>query len=68
MLIPISAGTTTTDLDAKSGPLYKAIKTKATIIVDGKDPKIPPVFVPNFSAIIVIIITINADIIKGIIV
>jgi hypothetical protein len=68
MLIPISAGTTAIELEAKVRPLFNAIKTYATIIVDGSVPRIPPTFVPNFSATTVINITTKADIKKGIIV
>ena len=64
-LIPSSAGTTAADSDAKSTPLLIVIKMKATTIVDGRVPIIPPVFVPYFSAIYIIIITTNADKING---
>ena len=67
-LIPISAGTTATELEAKITPLFNAMKIKATIMVEGKVPKIPPVFVPYFSAITVIIITTKAERTNGIIV
>jgi hypothetical protein len=60
-LIPISAGTTATEIDANSTPLFKAMKIYAMIMVVGSVPSIPPVLVPNFSAIIVIIITTAAD-------
>ncbi len=63
--IPISAGTTAIESDAKVSPLFSAIKIYATTIVDGRLPKIPPVFVPYFSAINMIIITIDADKING---
>ena len=65
MFIAISKGTTDTDSAAKSTPLFIAIKINAIIIVDGSVPIIPPIFVPYFSAITVIIITINADKING---
>jgi len=60
-LMPSSAGTTATDWDAKSTPLFMEIKTKAIIIVEGSVPRIPPTFVPYFSAMMVIMITISAD-------
>ena len=65
ILIPISAGTTATDLDAKVNPLFNAIKIYATIIVEGSVPSIPPVFVPYFSAISIIKITTAAERKKG---
>ena len=37
------------------------IKTKAIIIVEGSVPRIPPTFVPYFSAMMVIMMTISAD-------
>ncbi len=45
-LIPISAGTTATDLEAKYTPLLRAIKKNAITIVDGRVPIMPPTFVP----------------------
>jgi len=65
IFIPISNGTIDTACDAKFTPLFIAIKINAIIIVDGKVPSIPPIFVPYFSAIIVMIITISADRING---
>jgi hypothetical protein len=59
--IAISAGTIDADLLAKTSPLFSAIKIKAIIMVEGIVPKMPPTFVPYFSAIIVITITIKAD-------
>ena len=65
MFIAISNGTIDTDSDANCTPLLQAIKIYAIMIVDGKVPRIPPVLVPYFSAIIVIIITTNADNMNG---
>jgi hypothetical protein len=45
-LIPNSAGTTAADLAAKSTFWFRAIKINAITIVDGRVPKIPPIFVP----------------------
>ena len=59
--IPISAGTTAAVRAAKSVPLFNAIKMNAIIMVEGSVPSIPPIFVPYFSAITVIIITIIAE-------
>ena len=64
-LKPSSAGTTAAALDAKLFPLLIAIKTKATTIVEGSVPRIPPTFEPYRSAINIMIITTNADRIKG---
>ena len=64
-LIPISAGTTATDCAANCVPLVMAMKRKAMMMVDGRVPSTPPVFVPYFSAITVIRITIKADITNG---
>jgi hypothetical protein len=66
--IPISAGTTAADREAKTKPLLSEINTKAIMIVDGKVPIIPPTLVPYFSAINVIKTTIKADSAKGIII
>lgn len=65
MFTPISAGTTETDSEAKFGPLFKDMNMKITTMVEGNVPIIPPTFVPNFSAITVIKITIIVDKIKG---
>ena len=65
-LIPISAGTIDTDCTANSIEFVIAIKRNAITIVDGRVPKMPPTFVPNFSAMTVIITTISADSINGI--
>ena len=67
MLTPISAGTTEIESDAKTVPLFNAMKIYATTTVDGIVPMIPPVLVPYFSAIIVIRITTAAERINGII-
>ena len=64
-LIPISAGTIVTDETAKSTELVIAINKNAITIVDGNVPNIPPIFVPNLSAIMVIITTTSADNRKG---
>jgi len=45
----------------------REIKINATIIVEGRVPRIPPIFVPYRSAIIVIRIIIAAERTKGII-
>jgi len=45
-LMPNSAGTTATDWDAKSIPLFNEIKRNAMTMVEGRVPKIPPIFVP----------------------
>lgn len=66
-LTPISAGTTIAVLDAKKTSLLNAIKIKATTIVDGRVPIMPPVFVPNLSAITVINITMIQENRKGMI-
>ena len=66
-LAPISAGTTATDLDAKFTSVFNDIKMNATTIVDGNVPRKPPTLVPNFSAMTVIMITINADKMNGMI-
>ncbi len=63
--IPISAGITAAVREAKSVPLFNAIKMNAIIMVDGSVPSIPPTFVPYFSAIIVMIITIIAERMNG---
>ena len=65
IFIPISDGTIAADFDAKSVPLFNAMKMNAIIIVDGIVPRIPPIFVPYFSAITVMIITIIADSMNG---
>jgi hypothetical protein len=65
--IPISAGTTAAEREAKTKPLLNEINTKAITMVDGNVPIIPPTFVPYFSAMTVINTTINADRAKGII-
>ena len=64
-LIPISAGTIETDETANSTELVIAINKNAITIVDGNVPNIPPIFVPNLSAIMVIITTTTADNRKG---
>ena len=46
MLIPNSAGTTAADRDAKSTSLLMAMKINAMTIVEGRVPRMPPVFVP----------------------
>ena len=63
--IPISAGTTAAVRETKSVPLFNAIKINAIIMVEGSVPSIPPTFVPYFSAIMVIIITIIAERMNG---
>jgi hypothetical protein len=65
MLIPISAGTTVIDSDAKSTFLLNAIKRNAITIVEGRVPIMPPTFVPYLSAIMVIAMTIDEAIKKG---
>jgi hypothetical protein len=65
MLIPNSAGITDADFEAKFTSLVIAKKTRAITIVDGNVPRIPPIFVPYFSAIAIISTTIIADKIKG---
>ena len=65
MLIPNSAGITDADFEAKFISLFIAKKIRAITIVDGNVPRIPPIFVPYFSAIAIIITTIIADKIKG---
>ena len=63
--MPNSAGTTAADLEAKSTFWFRAIKINAITIVDGRVPKMPPVFVPYRSAINIIRITIIAERING---
>lgn len=64
-LIPISAGTTATDSEANCAPLSKAMKRNAMMMVEGSVPRIPPVFVPYLSAMMVTSTTTSADNAKG---
>jgi hypothetical protein len=65
ILIPNSAGITEADSEAKYISLFIDKNTRAITIVEGNVPRIPPIFVPYFSAINIITTTIIADNIKG---
>lgn len=61
ILIPNSAGIITADSEAKFLLLLIAKKIRAITIVEGSVPRIPPILVPYFSAMNIIIITNIAD-------
>lgn len=61
MLMPSSAGTIAADVAAKSTPLLSEINRNAMTMVEGSVPTMPPILVPNFSAMTVISMTMNAE-------
>ena len=63
--IPNSAGITAAASEEKLISWLIAKNMRAITIVDGNVPRIPPIFVPYFSAINIITTTIIADRIKG---
>ena len=65
MLMASSAGTTAADCEAKVRSLLREMKMKAMTIVEGSVPRIPPILVPNFSAMTVMMITIRVAKRKG---